>query len=829
MAKEKNKEKLKEIKLANEKLKRIQLSTRTTFKSCITLHNNLRNRSKFYYNWHLKKYTNAFHFGVLVAYLFLTTYFTAAYFFGPDASQASAVNKQSVSCYDYEKDLNSLKVKSKCSSAEKAAEARNVNKKAQDKINELSGIKSWFSLKSTKQKKINELKNILEEREKYFSVSIKDDPKIFLDNVFSKKVKKKIPNDLSNLVEKIDKKQGKFSAVEIEDFKENFSKVYSLLDAATGKKEKNIYIAQEEEQLGSYEKVEVYGYFLGENIVLANTAQPYFAPLESTKVTTTGEKKVIVAMGNFTNDRSQPFTKAEIESNLFLSPDSTNLFFQESSFGKVSLSGTVVDNWIELDIDNSNCMFMWHDWSLKMDNKLLEQGIDVNTYDHKMYIYPKVIDGGPCNGGAVAMMNDKLSSYFGNITKSVFAHEIGHNFGLNHAKKLNCGEKTIINDGCSVVEYGDFSDAMGSGNYKNVPYHFNAKYKNELGWISDQNVKTVIGNGTYTIDALETSSAAGTQLLKISKSDTDEFYLLDFRKKFGFDSQFPVPEFPDKVTGTHLRLYKENLESSYYNQIFSTYMLDATPDDNGQILEDNWDSTMFLDGLSFVDEANGITVKQISHTEESVTLEVTFARKPIVLNANSDQNMQLKPSGQVIVYEGDTQKIEILPINSAVNYRVKNITIDGKRAPLKYLSFETYPNTWVSYEYPIMVKPTYTFPNIKASHTFSLTSMVLTTDMVYDFRVTSSSSIFSEVKAGQNINFELVAHSDWTAIKTNYAGKVYFASSDKTAVLPKDDLLGWVDGKKTFNATFNTVGLQTIIFVDETSRTYTAYFVNVVL
>ena len=83
-------------------------------------------------------------------------------------------------------------------------------------------------------------------------------------------------------------------------------------------------------------------------------------------------------------------------------------------------------------------------------------------------------------------------------TGGVPSHELGHNFGLNHANAWDTGGQSIIGAG-SNVEYGDSFDTMG--NATAGKRHFNARYKNFLDWLPTTQVRIVNASGNYRLFA----------------------------------------------------------------------------------------------------------------------------------------------------------------------------------------------------------------------------------------------------------------------------------------------------------------------------------------
>src|SRR4029434_763896 len=92
------------------------------------------------------------------------------------------------------------------------------------------------------------------------------------------------------------------------------------------------------------------------------------------------------------------------------------------------------------------------------------------------------------------------------FSTGVAGHEVGHNFGLNHANYWDTSGASVIGNGNSI-EYGDSFDTMGSASAG--ANHFNAGYKRYLNWLQTGGTLSVSNSGTYRIYAHDDTNSTG--------------------------------------------------------------------------------------------------------------------------------------------------------------------------------------------------------------------------------------------------------------------------------------------------------------------------------
>ncbi len=272
---------------------------------------------------------------------------------------------------------------------------------------------------------------------------------------------------------------------------------------------------------------------------------------------TLGEQKVAVIMVDFTDSPAPPFDKEEAERRIFKSQ--INNFYREQSYGRVSLAGKTY-GWFTLPRaggDANSCplptlgnggeldQFILDNFRPELYDRyvvLLNQPcfmggqstIGKRTFNiggHDVYISLAYIGASPIWNNPRDPANQNFSwTWFDYIV----AHEFGHGLGLYHANGWDCGTQSLyaLSGNCQQVEYGNHFDVMGWGIIAN---HFNAFYKERLGWLKPEEILLINRPGRYKLNALEETGGPKIAKIKPLNSNNTPFYL-EYRRGLGFDS-----------------------------------------------------------------------------------------------------------------------------------------------------------------------------------------------------------------------------------------------------------------------------------------------------
>lgn len=212
-----------------------------------------------------------------------------------------------------------------------------------------------------------------------------------------------------------------------------------------------------------------------------------------------GEQRVLVVLATW---GPQPFAIEDVRSVVF---SETDAFMRESSFGQTWLTGDVTP-WLPAFNRRIGC-----ETSLIREVSraaAAEAGFDPARYNRFVYLFPRTT----CPFAGMASAENVWLN--GSLSRKLVAHELGHTYGLGHANTWDCTSGT-----CTVVEYGDPYDTMGSGSGD-----FNAYEKFRIGWTT--NVARPVAAGDFAIAAIERPATA-PQALVVTSARSE--YWLDYR------------------------------------------------------------------------------------------------------------------------------------------------------------------------------------------------------------------------------------------------------------------------------------------------------------
>jgi hypothetical protein len=320
---------------------------------------------------------------------------------------------------------------------------------------------------------------------------------------------------------------------------------------------------------------------------------------------TEGVKKLLIIRVDFSDLTGAPFadpTGVSLISGL-------NSFYSEMSFGRAgfALSGAGSDVTPALRMPQPASYYGPNNYynQLRTDarNAASTAGYALANYDYDVICFGAVPGWGWAGLGYVGAAGAWLRSYF---TPGVAGHEIGHNFGLNHANFWDTAGQSVIGNGSSV-EYGDIYDTMGSANAG--AYHFNASYKKYLNWLQGNETLTVSNSGVYRVYPHDDTNSTGLRGLRIVRSAATNYWV-EFRQKFTGNRWL--------MSGAGIRWSGNGNEKSH--------LLDTTPGS-----PDGKNDAALVLGRTFSDVAAGIhitTLRKGGTTPESLDVAVNLGTFP---------------------------------------------------------------------------------------------------------------------------------------------------------------------------------------------------------
>jgi len=245
---------------------------------------------------------------------------------------------------------------------------------------------------------------------------------------------------------------------------------------------------------------------------------------------TEGSKRLILIRVDFSDKTGDPFTGSR-GTNLVRAMDQ---FYRDNSFGRAWFKALGEGSAITptLRLPRTTTAYGGLDASkLREEARTAARaaGYILSAYDFDVICFRSVPGYGWAGLGYVGAPGSWVQDSF-DETAGVFCHELGHNFGLNHANYWDTAGESVIGTKGNDVEYGDSFDTMGNASAGRR--HFNVRNKAYLNWLrGSTEIQTLTVSGTYRLFAHDTTNATGLRALKVAR-DLKTNYWFEFRARF---------------------------------------------------------------------------------------------------------------------------------------------------------------------------------------------------------------------------------------------------------------------------------------------------------
>ena len=263
-----------------------------------------------------------------------------------------------------------------------------------------------------------------------------------------------------------------------------------------------------------------------------------------TQAWTHGTKKVLIIRVDFSDLAGAPVNAFPVQTvtetfavSVINGANGVRDFYEQNSFGKTTLSvgaavgGDSPDVTGVLRMPATAASYATTDNNDGLHtaarNAATAAGFNLANYDRIGVVFSDLsnIPGSFIDYGGLGDVDGPYFWTNGAFDFTVVAHEIGHNYGLEHSNLWSVSDGNPVSASGTSVEYGDEFDVMGDGT--DITHHFSLWNKSILQWLPDAAVTTVTTGGTYRVYRFDAQGAnlANRLGLKIVRNATQDYWI----------------------------------------------------------------------------------------------------------------------------------------------------------------------------------------------------------------------------------------------------------------------------------------------------------------
>jgi|GEM_PF-6896675 len=304
---------------------------------------------------------------------------------------------------------------------------------------------------------------------------------------------------------------------------------------------------------------------------------------------TSGNKKILYIRVDFSDAAGDPVSENRANQVLQQTAD----FYQDASYGQFNI--------VDWDVTSTLRLPQSKEWYGSQSNghtliqrdarqAAIDAGYDYSDYWTDAIAFSRINSGSFAGWAGRAYLSWRGTWLNGDFSFEVTAHELGHNLGVGHANFYDASGSDATGSG-REYEYGDPFNIMGlRGNGD-----FHAPIKQTLGWLTDNQFKTIDTSGTYRLYAQDDDINNSALTYGLNLGDNGD-YVLEYQADVSQWNQGIV------LTG----------ESGYRKSV----LYDLTPGSLGSWTSDRRDAALNT-GQTHYDRQLGASITALSAGQNS--------------------------------------------------------------------------------------------------------------------------------------------------------------------------------------------------------------------